>query len=196
MITHLQHRNTIITLGKIVLPIIACFGINLYLHKSYYELLTISIFGILIVIFNYNKTRYNYLISILLSLILSNIVFFLSIALNFFLNYIAKGGDLEQSRDEISGILSIILSIIFLLTIAVISPLLMFICYGIIFKFKKSKFSFYIKGIAIGFLIIRGLIVGSMDDEYIYFYWQFVMLLSLQLILYKEELNRKKIVEY
>lgn len=182
---HFQHSNTIIPLGKIVLPIIFSFGINLYLYKSTNELLTVTIFGILMVIFNYNKTRFKYLISILLALILSNIVFFLSIALNFLLNYVVQGGDVEESRDEISEILSII----FFLTTALISPLLMFICYGIIFKFKKSKFSIYIKGMAIGSLIIRGFIVGSWDDEYIYFYWQFVMLLSLQLILYREELN-------
>lgn len=180
-----QHRNTIITLGKIVLPIISCFGINLYLHKSYYELLTVSIFGILIVIFNYNKTRFKYLISILLAMILSNIVFFLSIALDGAINYVVKGGDLEQSNNGMSEIFSIIL----LLITAVISPLLMFICYDIIFKFKKSKFSFYIKWVAIGTLIFKGLIVDYMDDEYGYFSWQFVMLLSLQLILYREELN-------
>jgi hypothetical protein len=79
--------------------------------------------------------------------------------------------------------------IIFLIIpVAIISPLLMFYSFQILFKIKKNSWFKIIEWISIVILIIYGLISRKYKLDYT-IAWQMTMALSLQLILYQDEIK-------
>lgn len=176
----------IIIVGKIILPPVLCALLILYL-EHYIEYQFIVVFGISIILLNYGKTKYNFLVSLLISIILSYIVFFLSFAIYGGTYYILTGGDSEK---ELQGFF---LGVPFprlhaLISVSIISPLLMFTCYKFLFKIEENKEDIWIKIISIIILFIVGLNDFFFSDDNIYVIWEFTMAIALQLMLYKREL--------
>lgn len=179
--------NIIVLTGRIILPAILCAlliaGVKQYTN---YEFLLI--FGIVIILVNYSKTKYYFLLSFFISVILSYIVFFTSIVIYFGIGYIIMGGDLDRTGDMV--VLGInINKLLLLIPVAVISPLLMFYSYNILFKTEKTSYFIFIKWASVVVLILLGIISDFYDDGYMYIYWQVTMVLALQLILYQTELK-------
>ena len=186
-------KKKIILIGKILLPSIFCTLSILFL-EHYIEFQDIAVFGISIILFNYRKTKTNFLGSFLISIILSYIVFFLSLAIYGGTSYILSRGDIEKVLDGyILGVPYIRLNA--LITVSIISPLLMFFCYKILFKIKKNENVVWIKIISIIILFTSGLTDFFFADDNIVIIWESVMAISLQLILYKKALfNNHNIV--
>ena len=67
--------STILLIGRIILPPMLCTILLLYL-KEYIDYQLVLIFGIMIVLFNYGKTKNNFVLSFFISIILSYSVFF------------------------------------------------------------------------------------------------------------------------
>lgn len=179
--------NRIIFVSKIILPSIICaFLFRLFKIDIGYHVL---IFGLIIIQFNYNKIKYNFLVSNILSVLLSYITFFISIALYFSIGYIIMQ---FIELDELDGIGLCgynLKELIFLVPVAIISPRLMFISYQILFNIKKTKFSKKIQLMTVLSLVLFGLMNHSFTDDYSSIAWQFIMALALQLILYQKELK-------
>ena len=177
----------IIIVGKIILPPVLCVLLILYL-EHYIEYQFIFVFGISIILFNYGKTKYHFLVSILISIILSYFVFFLSFAIHLGTSYILTGGDSEK---ELQGFF---LGVPFprlhaLISISIISPLLMFYFYKFLFKIEENKEVIWIKIISIIILFTVGLNDFFFSGDNIYVIWEFTMAIALQLMLYKRELQ-------
>src|SRR5690606_31302095 len=85
---------------------------------------------------------------------------------------------------------------LFLIPVAIVSPLIMFYSYRILFKIEKTSYFNYIKLISVLILVLLGIFQDFYNNNYTYIYWQVIMLLALQLILYQKELevlfNRSK----
>ena len=174
----LFERN-IILFGKLFLPAISCaISINIFnIIFRDYTYATLIFFGLIIVLFNFNKLKYNYFISFGISVILSYITFFVAIAINFGIAFIIlQLIKLKLINDNYS------------IPFEIISPLLMFKSYQILFEIKKNIFFKIIKWGAIALFIIYGLIFKILDNKY-FIFWQFIMALSLQLILYQDEIK-------
>lgn len=187
--------NVILLAGRIILPaILSCLLVLCFLG-GYKEYLIIGTFGIAIILFNYGKTKYNYFLSFLISVILSYIVFFLSIVIPGVVGYIVTLGNSDK---KIEGVILgyDINALLFLIPTAIVSPLIMFYSYRILFKIEKTSYFNYIKLISVLILVLLGMFQDFYNNNYTYIYWQVIMLLALQLILYQKELevlfNRSK----
>ena len=152
-------------------------------------------FGLIIVLFNLEKTKYNNLLSIVFSIIISYLAFFISIGLYFGIGYILMQFIELDKLEEISIYGYNIKNLLMLLPISIFSPILMFLLYKFLFKINKSNYTRIIIWITIIVLIIFGLVKKDFEDENASAFWQLIMALSLQLILYKKEvfefINRK-----
>lgn len=181
--------NKILLLSRILLPAVFCTMLVLSLAKGYYEYLVILTFGIVIVLFNYGKTKYNFILSFIVSVILCYVVFFLSIAISGVIGYLIMGGDVDEKIEGL--ILGIdINNLLSLIPIAIISPLLMFYSFQIIFIIEKNSCFNIIKWFSILILPFLGILFrGFFDNSYSYIYWQVIMVLALQLILYQKEIK-------
>ena len=176
--------STILLIGRIILHPMLCTILLLYL-KEYIDYQLVLIFGIMIVLFNYGKTKNNFVLSFFISIILSYSVFFLSFGIYLGFGYLLKGGDIEKIIDGF--ILGIpIATLHYLIIVSIIAPLLMFYSYKILFKIKNTKQFIYIKWFSIVVLFLFGLTNIFFENEL----WQFIMLLALQLILYEKEVNK------
>lgn len=184
-------NNNITLFGKVVLPAILCVVLTQYFINTYWEYLVILVFGISIVLFNYSKTKYNFIWSFLIAIILSYIVYFLSILISGVIKFILMGGDLDK---KIEGfIFGIDINVLFILIpISIISPLLMFYCYRVIFDINKTNYFTLIKWISLVVLIFIGFVSNFYEDGYLYIYWQVIMALALQLIIYLNEIFKRK----
>src|SRR5690554_4135422 len=182
--------NTILLVGRIILPAILCSLLILIFIGGHKEYLVILTFGIFIILFNYGKIKYNFILSFLISILLSYAVFFLSILISGIIKYIFfMRGDIDKKVEGF--ILGFdINALLFLIPVAIISPLLMFYSYEIIFKIEKRSCFNKIKWLAILTLIMLHLLQIIFKEDYMYIYWQVVMALALQLILYQEELRK------
>lgn len=182
--------NTILLVGRIILPAILCSLLILIFIGGHKEYLVILTFGIFIILFNYGKIKYNFILSFLISILLSYAVFFLSILISGIIKYIFfMRGDIDKKVEGF--ILGFdINALLFLIPVAIISPLLMFYSYEIIFKIEKRSCFNKIKWLAILTLIVLHLLQIIFKEDYMYIYWQVVMTLALQLILYQEELRK------
>jgi len=180
--------KNILLVSRVILPAIICALLILIL-KQYMEYQFILIFGIAIILFNYGKTRYNFILSFLLSVILSYGVFFLAILIPGVIGFLAMGGGLDGKKPEM--ILGVNMnSFFYITTVAIIAPLFMFYCYRILFKTEKIKYFNLIKWVSVVVLLIFGVTnVYSVMEDSILIYWQVVMALALQLILYQKELK-------
>lgn len=183
--------KNILLVGRIILPAIMCAFIVQFCLTNHIGDYYFWTFPLIIIFFNIEKTKYNITLSCLLSTILSILVYFLSIiiygvifSLIDFL-FISR----SNSYNFIFGI--DINTLRFLIPIAIISPLLMFYCYGILFKIQKSRFDNFVKLGTIILLIAYTilLMIFKNKENYLYVGWQFIMALALQLILYQNELK-------
>ncbi|PQJ21564.1 hypothetical protein [Tenacibaculum sp. SG-28] len=72
---------------------------------------------------------------------------------------------------------------------SIVSPLLMFYAYKLLFDIKTTRYSNVIKWVAIIVLSILGMTGLFLTNLYLFMSWQFVMALSLQLIIYQKEVT-------
>lgn len=172
-------KDNILLISRIILPPVFCVLLMLYI-KEFIDYQFVLIFGIVIVLFNYGMTKYNFILSFFISIILSYFVFFLSFAIYLGLGYLIKGGDTEKI---INGfILGVSINTFhYLILVSIIAPLLMFNAYKILFKIENTKQFIYIKWISIIILFLFGLTNVFFENEL----WQFIMILALQLVLYQ-----------
>lgn len=183
--------NNILLSGRVILPSIICSLTTLILMKTYWSYMFILTFSVIILLFNYRKIKRNFLASFFLLAVLSYTVFFLSIGIEGLTKYLFfMEFNIDKKVDgSILGIdKNVLLSLI---SIAIISPILMYNVYTIIFKIEKTNYYNYIKWISIILIIGFGQtrIAYKNNYDYMFMVWQFVMALALQLILYQKELK-------
>jgi hypothetical protein len=77
-----------------------------------------------------------------------------------------------------------------IIAISILLPFLMFLSYRLLFKIKKNKWFKIIVIISMFVLLILRLARVFILDIYLFIFWQFVMALALQLILYQKELKQ------
>lgn len=183
--------NKISIVCKIIFPAIFCVLLTPIFINTNWEYLALLVFGISIVLFNYNKTKNNFLLSFLIAIILSYTVYVLSILISGVIKFILMGGNLDK---KIEGfILGIDINELFILIpVSIISPLLMFYFYKIIFNINKTNYFTIIKWVSLAILILIGFVSDFYEDGYMYIYWQAIMALALQLILYQKEIFKTK----
>lgn len=180
--------NNILLIARIIIPITLCVLLIPIMTNTNLEALIILVFSIAIILFNYNKTKYNFILSFLISIILSYAVYFLSIVILGIIKFIFMGGDIDKKIE--GSILGIDLNhILLLIPLTIISPLLMFYSYKIIFNINNLNYFRTIKWVAITILIVVGIVSDYYNNGNLYTSWQFVMLFALQLILYQKELQ-------
>ena len=178
--------NTILVILKIILPSLIClllfkiFKLDIGYHILFFSLIIIS--------FNLNKIKYNYIISFISSIGLSYLVFFVSIGLYFWIGYLIMQFIELDKLDEVSVYGYNLKNLLMLLPISILSPILMLLFYKFLFKKNKGNYSKAIMWVTIIILIIFGIIKKGFEHENADF-WQFIMALALQLILYQDELK-------
>lgn len=180
-------KNITLLIGRIILPTLICilsfvfFKIDIIYH--------ILFFGLIIVLFNLSKTQYNNIVSVIFSLCISYLAFFISIGVYFGIGYLLMQFIELDKLEEFSIYGYDIKSFLLLLPFAVYSPILMFLFYKILFKINKNDYSKIVICSSIVFLIIYGLIKKDFEDEYAAAFWQIVMVFALQITLYQKELK-------
>jgi len=73
--------NSVLLVGRIILPAILCSLLVLILDKSHWDYHVITTFSLIIILFNYGKTKYNYILSFFISFVLSCCVLILTLAI-------------------------------------------------------------------------------------------------------------------
>jgi hypothetical protein len=185
-----SYLNKFWLLYKVVLPTIICI-ILLNLKDIFFGLQFVLIFGIMIIPFNSEKIKNHLIGSLLLSIILSFLVLFLSMAIGSLINYFVT--DILGLKTEVdTSILNMeVNDLPFLISVTIVSPLLMFYCYNLLFIIKKTNYLNYVKWISIIILVLLGITnVLSSKDNSIPISWQLIMILALQLILYPDEIKK------
>jgi len=186
--------KNILLVGRVILPAILCaFFVFLFEKLEYFKYnsiyFVISSFGIITVLLNLKKIKYNIVISLILSLNLCFFVFFVSMAI---------GGGIFYFLEKIMSFFSLNIeessNILFnsnnITSIAIIAPLLMFYLYSFILKINRSRFFYITIFSSIVILIVLGLTkVLFGNNVKMFIVWQFIVALALQLILYQEELK-------
>ncbi len=178
--------NNILLFIRIILPSLICV-LLFYVFKldiGYH----ILFFGLIIVLFNLSKTKYNYIISFTSSVGLSYLAFFVSIGLYFGIGYILMQFLELDKLDEVSIYEYNLKNFLMLLPVSIISPIFMFQFYKYLFKINKGNYFKVIKWITIIILIIFGIIKKDFEDESASAFWQFMMALAIQLLIYEKEL--------
>ena len=171
---------------KILLPPSICFLMN-YFGDGYnhFEIVIIP-FALLIVLPNISKAKYNIFLTIILSLILSSITFFASIYI-----YLGIGYPLEylfNLYNLSTNVMEIIFNILSIVTFNIISPLLVLFWYKKLFFLDKNKFTKYV--LYSTFLTITiALLIIKAKSSLVIAIWQFIMVLSIQLMTYQQELK-------
>ena len=170
-----------ILISKIALLPLVCITF-VYFFKIYIDFQFIITFSFLIVIFNKDKTKHHFSLSFLYSILLSFLVLFLSMGVGKII-YIIK--------DELFiNLLSIdFLKRLHMIPKSIVSPLLMFYSYTLLFKMKKTNYFKLVKWSSVFVLILLGSTNLFFSNKSLFISWQFVMALSLQLILYQDEIK-------
>ena len=181
-----------ILISKIFLPTATCFilvylfqTLDFFKYSSFYY--TFLSFGILITLFNLNKIRYVITINLISSVSLSFLVFFLSLLIEGGLVYLyemlltifnldfMKPIAIKQQENIIS--------------VAILSPILMFYSYKLLFQIKNNR-SFKITALISIIILLSLRLTNLMIQEiHLFIYWQTIMVLALQLVLYQDELK-------
>ena len=175
-------KKNILVLYKIIIPSIICVAL-IYFFKVYIDFQFILTFGLVIIIFNKEKTKHNFILCLLYSIILCFLVLFLSMGIHSGFTYFIKNLlMIDLKRNPILG------DILALIPISIISPILMCYSYSLLFNIEKTKYFFIIKWISVFILIVLGLTKILFEKDRYFMSWQFVMALALQLILYQKEL--------
>lgn len=175
--------NNILPLAKIFLPPIICVAL-IYFFKVYIDLQYILTFGLIIVIFNKEKTRHDFILSFLYSVVLCCLVLVLAMSLHSGFAYLIKNILKVDLKDNF-----ILGDLPALIPVSIISPLLMFYSYRLLFKIEKTSYFIKVKWISVFILIMLGLTKVLFEDDKYFMSWQFVMALALQLILYQKEIK-------
>ncbi len=176
----------ILLIIKIILPSLICLlSFKLFKIDIGYHVL---FFGIVIILFNLNKAKYNYIISIISSIGISYLVFFISIGLYFGIGYILMQFIELDKLEEFSLHSYNVKNFIMLLPISIFSPILMFLFYKFLFKMNKSYYTKVIIWVTIIALIIFGIIIKDFEDKSSSAFWQFIMALAIQLVIYENEI--------
>ena len=187
-------KNNILLFARIILPAILCasvvflFGsIEYFKYNSIYFI--ISLFGIILIILNLNKIKYNIIISLVLSLNLCFLVFFSSMAIGSGIYYFFKKIILFF-RLNITQLDNIFFNSNNIVSIAIIAPLLTLYLYSFLFKTRRSSFFYLIAFSSIVILVILVLTKALLgNNTKMFIIWQFIVALALQLILYQKELK-------
>ena len=166
---------------KIILLPFTCIGV-IYFIKNFIHFQYILSFGILITLFNINKTKYFFTLSFFYSIVLSYLVLFLSIQIGRLFYHI-----IDESF--LNTLPKYILKRAHVLPKSIVSPLLMFFAYRLLFKIEKTDFFKLVKWSSIFILIALGIADLLYRREYLFMSWQFIMALALQLILYQKEVK-------
>lgn len=180
-------NNKFLLIGKIILLPILCV-LLIYSFKIYIDFQFIVTFGILIILFNKKKTKHPFNLSFLYSIVLAFLVLILSMGI---------GNIIYMIKDElfINLLPNDFLKRLHIIPKSIVSPLLMFYSYKLLFNIENSNYFRVIKWASILILIIFGLTNLFYTNEYLFMAWQFIMALALQLILYEKEIveliNRK-----
>jgi len=138
--------------------------------------------------FNLKKTKYNNLLGVVFSIIISYLAFFISIGLYFGIGYILMQFIEFDKLEEISIYGYNMKNLLMLLPVCIFSPILIFLLYKFLFKINKSNYTKIIIWITIIILIVFGLVKKDFEDENSSAFWQLTMALALQLILYENEI--------
>ena len=179
--------NIALLIAKITLPAAICVLLFIFLEWDIgYHVL---FFSLAIILFNYDKVKYAYATSFIFSVGLSYTAFFVSIALYFGIGYIIMQVIELDKLDDISIFGFNSKQLLLLIPVAIISPILMFFSYQILFKIKKSNYFKTIKWTTIIILVLFGILRQNFKDGYSSIFWQLIMALALQLILYQKELK-------
>lgn len=180
-------KSKLILTGKIILPPALCVVI-IYFLKTYIDFQFIVTFGIIIILFNKNKTKHSFNLSLLYSILLCFLVLVLSMGV---------GNLIYIIKDElfINLLPNDFLKRLHIIPKSIVSPLLMFYSYKLLFKIENTNYFRVIKWTSVLIMIAFGLSNLFFVNENLFVLWQFIMALALQLILYKKEIfeliNRK-----
>ncbi|WP_179343268.1 hypothetical protein [Winogradskyella ursingii] len=190
--------NKSVLISKVILPVLVCFTLVLLFQKleifKYNSLyFTISSFGVVITLFNLKKIRYSIIINLISSVSLSFIVLFLSLFIVGVIIYFIEKIPTDFNSNYINSM--VIKESSNIISIAILSPLLMFYSYKLLFKVKTNRYFKITATISILILLTLRLTKSMIEETYLFAFWQTTMVLALQLILYQEELKtllRKK----
>ena len=183
--------NKFVLISKIILPALVCLTLVLLFQKleifKYNSLyFTISSFGVVITLFNLKKIRYSIIINLISSVSLSFIILFLSLfivgIIVYFIEKLPTGFNLNYINSMVIKESSNIISI------AILSPLLMFYSYKLLFKINTSMYFKITATISILILLTLRLTKSMIEETYLFAFWQTIMVLALQLILYQNEI--------
>lgn len=164
---------------KILLPSFLCPSISFFVNDlNYYPLF----FSLVIVLFNLKKIRFNKFLSIVYSIVMSYAIYSLS-----FLGYALFGNILDLILPSDLGVQNWSISdISFLLTLAILSPTLIYYLYKFIIQIIYTKRSLLLYLMSILSLIVLSLLPIKDDNKFINIYnlWQFIVIVFFQLALY------------
>jgi hypothetical protein len=171
-----------ILLSKIILLPLVCVAI-IYFLEVFIDFQFIISFALLIIVFNMNKAKNSFILSLFYSIILSFLVLILSMA-------VGKAFYFIKDKLLLDIISNDYLKHLHIISKSIVSPLLMFYSYRILFKIEKTKYFTLVKWSSVCILVVFGFTKLFLKNDYLFMSWQFIMALALQLILYKEELRK------
>ena len=179
-----------VLISKIVTPILISLivvylfqKLDFFKYNSFY--FTVSSFGIIITLFNLKKIRYNIIINLISSISLSFVVLFLSLLIGGGFIHLNEKLLILFNLDHISSI--VIKEPVNIISVTVLSPILMFRSYRLLFQIKKNKYFKIVTVVSILILLLLRLTEVIKFDDYLFVFWQSIMILALQIILYKNE---------
>jgi hypothetical protein len=177
--------NYILLFIKILLPPIICFLCN-YLGDGYnhFEIIIVP-FSLLIVLPNLNKRKKGIVKTLILSLIFSFLTFFASILIPLGIGYpIEFLFTLNKVEPNLS---EFIFKLIGIISYCIISPFIIFFWYKKLFIIPISKYTKGMSYLTLSLLTIT-LFIIEISGSLAIAVWQFIMVLALQLILYKKQI--------
>ena len=182
----LSFLNNILLAGRIILPAILCFLFN-YLGNGYdhFEIIIIP-FSLLIVLPNFDKIKLNIFKTLVLSLLFSCITFFASILLPLGIGYPIEF--LLKLNNTSENLSEFIFKLIAIISYCIISPAIIFFWHKKLFIILKNGLTKKITFLTYIVLIVT-LFAIEIKASLAIASWQFIMVLALQLRLYKDELK-------
>ena len=76
-----------------------------------------------------------------------------------------------------------------IISVAILSPILMFYSYKLLFQIKNNRYFKVTALISIIILLVLRLTNLMIEEIHLFIYWQTIMFLALQVILYEDELK-------
>lgn len=192
--------DKVIIIMKTIFPVFLCIlFLTLFLTLEYFQYYNtyyaISLFGVIVILLNFKKIKYPFVISLVLSQCICYFVFFSSVIFGKGIYYIFKnimlffGQGIENNNNFFSNSDNII-------NVAIVAPFLLIYLHSFLFRLKRN--SFFYKIILGAIIILVSLGFSKMlfgDNRRLFIIWQSVVMLGLQLILYNKELRMKFITK-